>query len=117
MSLALLIVISCLAMVVKDAVLTFLTVAEARGRAGLSGVLNALGTPASVVFYSYGATELVHGHGPAGWLGLLPIMCVDMADGWLFTRLSRRIEPDPGTKHGCDCHATVRHSPDQEAHA
>lgn len=91
MSLPLLILISCVAMVVKDAVATFLTVAEARGRAGLSGVLNALGTPANLVFYSYGGAEMVHGHGVWGWLGIAPIMCVDLFDGWAFTRLSRRI--------------------------
>ena len=86
----LLIVISCIAMVAKDAVSTFLTIAEARGRAHLSGVLNALGTPATVVFYSYGAVEMIH-HGLPGWLGLLPVMCVDYIDGRVFTAWGRRI--------------------------
>jgi len=90
------IVVSCVAMVAKDGVATLLTIAEARGRAGLSGLLNALGTPASVVFYSYGATAMVHGYGPKGWLGLLPVMVVDYLDGNLFTALGRRIKPDDG---------------------
>ena len=103
MNLGLLIVISCVAMVGKDAVATFLTIAEARGRAHLSGVLNMLGTPTSVVFYSYGATKMVGGHyGVWGWLGLLPIMCVDYVDGRLFTTWGRRIAPDTGIAAGPD---------------
>ena len=85
--------ISCGAMVVKDAVATFLTIAEARGRAGMAGLLNMLGTPANVIFYSFGATAMVHGYGWAGWLGLVPVMCFDLADGYVFTRIGRRIEP------------------------
>lgn len=81
-------------MVAKDATGTFLVIAEARGRAHLSGVINALGTPATVVFYSFGGTALVHGHGIAGWLGLLPIMVVDYIDGLVFTSLGKRIQSD-----------------------
>lgn len=94
MSLLAIVLISCAAMVLKDFVATFLTIAEARGRAGLSGLLNALGTPANVIFYSFGAVEMVHGHGLLGWLALLPVMGVDLIDGYLFTRLGNRIEPE-----------------------
>lgn len=93
MSLGWIILISCVAMVAKDFVAVFLTIAEARGRAGLSGVLNMAGTPANVVFYSYGGVEMVHGHGIAGWLALLPVMGVDLIDGYVFTRLGNRIQP------------------------
>jgi hypothetical protein len=81
-------------MVAKDATGTFLVIAEARGRAHFSGIINALGTTATVVFYSYGATALVHGHGLAGWLGLLPIMIVDYLDGLVFTTIGRRIKTE-----------------------
>ena len=93
MSLLVIILISCAAMVVKDFVATFLTIAEACGRAGLSGVLNALGTPANIIFYSYGSVAMIHGHGWEGWLGIIPVMCIDLIDGYVFTRLGNRIEP------------------------
>ena len=93
-SLALIIVISCAAMVIKDAVATFLTVAETRGRAMMSGLLNMLGTPANVIFYSFGSTAMVHGYGWVGWLGLIPVMAFDLADGYVFTRIANRIEPE-----------------------
>lgn len=99
-SLLAIIAISCVTMVIKDAVATFLVVAEARGRAHLAGLLNALGTPVSVIFFSaYGATALVHGHGWLGWLGLLPIMCCDYIDGSVFTALASKMKGDISATH------------------
>ncbi len=107
----LIIVISCFSMIAKDAITTFLTIANARGRANLAGILNALGTPASVIFYSFGATAMVNGHGAIGWLGLLPVMCIDYLDGRIFTTLGRRMKPDLGDKdvrsHPKDGHGVI----------
>jgi len=89
-----LIVISCLAMVLKDAVGTFLVVSEARGNERLSGMLNPFGTIASVIFYSVGATDLVHNYGVKGYLGLIPVLIVDYFDGRFFTAVGRYIETD-----------------------
>lgn len=98
MSLGLVVLITIVAMVAKDFVGTFLTVAEARGRANLSGILNALGTPTSVIFMAFGATRMVNGHGWVGWLGLLPVMCVDYVDTRIFTKWANRLKPEVSTK-------------------
>lgn len=99
-SLLAIVAISCVSMVAKDAIATFLVVAEAKGKAHLAGLLNALGTPASIIFFSaYGATALVHGHGWLGWLGLLPIMACDYFGVSVWTRLATRLKPDVADTH------------------
>ena len=89
-----LILVAIGAMVVKDAVGTFLVVAEAKGNEHLAGILNPLGTLASVIFYMVGTNGLVHDHGWKGYLGLIPVLIVDYIDGRYFTAVSRVIRSD-----------------------
>lgn len=90
----LLILIACVSMVLKDAVGVFLVKAEAAGNERLAGVINPLGTIASVLFYSVGATNLTHYYGVWGYLGLVPVLIVDYVDGRYFTAVSRYIQSD-----------------------
>jgi len=90
----LLILIACVSMVVKDAVGVFLVKAEAAGNERLAGVINPMGTMASILFYSVGATNLTHNFGAIGYLGLLPVMVVDYIDGRFFTAVGRYIQSD-----------------------
>lgn len=90
----LLILIACVSMVVKDAVGVFLVKAEAAGNERLAGVINPMGTMASILFYSVGATNLTHNFGAIGYLGLLPVMVVDYIDGRFFTAVGRYIKSD-----------------------
>jgi hypothetical protein len=57
-------------------------------------MLNPFGTIASVIFYSVGATDLVHNYGVKGYLGLIPVLIVDYFDGRFFTAVGRYIETD-----------------------
>jgi hypothetical protein len=92
-----LIIISCLSMIVKDAVGVFSVAAEAKGNERLAGALNPLGTVASILFYSVGAMGLVHGHGALGYVCLIPVLIVDYIDGRFFTAVSRYIQSDEST--------------------
>lgn len=94
----LLIIISCLSMIMKDAVGVFLVTAEARGNERLAGLLNPLGTLASIIFYSVGAMGLVHNYGWKGYMGILPILVVDYVDGRYFTAVGRYIQSDETDK-------------------
>ena len=46
------------------------------------------------MFYSVGTLGLVHGHGVAGYIGLIPVLMVDYVDGRYFTAVSRYIQSD-----------------------
>jgi hypothetical protein len=92
-----LIIISCLSMIVKDAVGVFSVAAEAKGNERLAGALNPFGTIASILFYSVGALGLVHGHGVLGYFCLIPVLIVDYIDGRFFTAVSRYIQSDEST--------------------
>ena len=93
-----LIVISCISMILKDAVGVFLVTAEARGNERLAGILNPFGTLAGIVFYSIGAMGLVHNYGFKGYLGIIPILVVDYFDGRYFTAVGRYIQSDESNK-------------------
>ena len=93
----LLILITCLAMVLKDGVGVFLVKSEAEGNERLAGIINPLGTVAGILFYSVGAMNLTHQYGVWGYLGLLPVLVVDYIDGRFFTAVSRYIESDQET--------------------
>jgi len=81
-----LVAITCLSMVLKDAVGIFGTIAEAKGNAALEAVLNPIGTVAGVAFFSYGAVTLLQTYHWKGVLGLLPVLIVDAVDGYYFTK-------------------------------
>ena len=89
-----LVLIAILSMIVKDLVSVFSVVAQARGNERLAGALNPFGTVASIMFYSVGTLGLVHGHGIAGYLCLIPVLIVDYVDGRFFTAVSRSIQSD-----------------------
>lgn len=95
MSLGILILITCAAMVVKDATGTILGVAEARGNRKLSAQFDPACTLAGIAFYSYGATSLTHGRSWEGWLGILPVLVIDVIDGLYWTAVADHIKsPD-----------------------
>jgi hypothetical protein len=103
MSLFLLTVITCAAMVLKDAVGIFMTVAEARGNERLAALLNPLGTIAGIAFYSFGAITMLK-HGVAGVLCIGFVLAVDYLDGRYFTRWSKKIKSSNNEEtHGCTC--------------
>ena len=93
----LLILITCLSMVLKDAVGVFLVKSEAEGNERLAGIINPFGTIAGILFYSVGATNLTHHYGVWGYVGLLPVLVVDYIDGRFFTAVSRYIQSDETT--------------------
>ena len=93
----LLILITCLSMVLKDAVGVFLVKSEAEGNERLAGIINPFGTIAGVLFYSVGAMNLTHHYGVWGYVGLLPVLVVDYIDGRFFTAVSRYIQSDETT--------------------
>ena len=90
----LLIAITCVSMVFKDFVGVFMVISEAKGNAKLTAVLNPLGTIASVAFYSLGAVGLLHQYHWKGALGLLPVLVIDVLDGYFFTKWGRKIKTD-----------------------
>ncbi len=90
----LLVGVTCVSMVIKDAVGIFGTIAEAKGNAKLEAMLNPVGTVASVAFLSYGAVELLQRYHWHGVLGLIPVLIIDTVDGYWFTRLGRSIRSD-----------------------
>ena len=87
-----LVAITCLSMVLKDAVGIFGTIAEAKGNAALEAVLNPIGTVAGVAFFSYGAVTLLQTYHWKGVLGLIPVLIVDAVDGYYFTKWGRQIK-------------------------
>lgn len=79
-------------MALKDALMTWLTIAEARGRAWLAGGLDAAGDLASILVVVTGAGAVIK----YGWTGhtavILAAMCVTSFLGTaLWTRIGRRI--------------------------
>jgi hypothetical protein len=90
----LLVGVTCVSMVFKDFVGVFMVVAEARGNAKLTAMLNPLGTVASVAFLSYGAVELLQRYHWHGVLGLIPVLIIDTIDGYVFTVAARRVKSD-----------------------
>lgn len=89
-----LISITCVSMVFKDFVGVFMVIAESRGNAKLSSVLNPLGTVAGIAFYSFGAVELIQRYHWKGVLGLVPVLFIDALDGYFFTKWGRTIKSD-----------------------
>ena len=104
MPILLLILICCLSMILKDAVGIFMTVAEAKGNARLTAILNPLGTVAGVAFWSFGAASLLLYHGDAGILAMIPVLVIDTVDGYFFTKWARRIKSDDTTTFGFERH-------------
>ena len=104
MTLWLLVLICCTSMILKDAVGIFMTVAEAKGNASLTALLNPLGTIAGVAFWSFGAASLLLYHGDAGILAMLPVLVIDTVDGYFFTKWARRIKSDDTTTFGFQRH-------------
>ena len=90
----LLVFITCVSMVFKDFVGITMAIAEARGNAKMSAMLNPLGTIASVAFFSFGAVELIQRYHWMGVLGLIPVLVLDTVDGYFFTKWGRRIRSD-----------------------
>jgi hypothetical protein len=88
-----LVVLTCVSMIFKDAVGITMQIAEARGNAKLSAMLNPLGTIAQVAFFSFGAVQLLH-YGWRGVLGLVPVLIIDTIDGFYFTKWGRKIRDD-----------------------
>lgn len=94
-------VLAAVGMALRDAFGTFLTVAEARGRANLAGVCDALGDGASILTITYGAGEVVVHGWTAHTVGIVAtIMLVSFVGTRLWTRLSRRITPVSSDGHG-----------------
>lgn len=87
------IVAACGSMVLRDGVGTLLTVAEARGRALLAGVLDALGDLAGIAVTVFGAGAIITHGFTAHTAVLITAMCLTSLVGTTgFTTLSRRIK-------------------------
>jgi len=88
----------------KDAIFTLLTVAEARGRAGMAGALAAAGDLANVICMVVGAGSIiVHGFNAAAFAILGTMMLTSLVGTAFWTRLGNRIKsevpPGPDYAH------------------
>lgn len=94
---------ACAAMMANDALATVLTVAEAKGRAGLAGHLDMAGDLCKLALYSFAGERLLT-HGWQGWIGLVPVLAVSNVTTRLSTRWAHRHlggdGPPPGTQIG-----------------
>lgn len=82
-------------MALKDMLATFLTVAEARGRAVLAGTLDALGDLANIAVVLCGAGQIIeHGMNGRSLEVLVVICCVSFCGTVVWTRLATRWMPD-----------------------
>lgn len=90
----LLVLITCIAMILKDFFGVFMVVSEAKGNAKLTALLNPLATLAGIIFYSLGAVELLHQHHWKNVLGLIPVLFMGVLNGYFFTKWGRRIKTD-----------------------
>jgi hypothetical protein len=111
----LLIVITCVSMVFKDFVGVFMVIAESRGNAKLSAVLNPLGTVAGIAFYSFGAVELIQRYHWKGVIGLIPVLFIDMLDGYFFTKWGRSIESDEKPEEETEDRLSLKNQKDKGA--
>lgn len=87
------IVLAIVSMAVKDALMTFLTVAEAKGRAWLAGVLDAAGDIANIVCTVVGAGSVIKYGMTWHTVTILGAMIITSLFGTtLWTKLGRRIQ-------------------------
>lgn len=82
------ILLACGAMFVNDVLATLLTLAESVRKHKIAGHLDGMGDYTRMVLYAGAGTNLLHGHGAWGLIGMLPVA----ATGDVTTRFS--------TKHG-----------------
>ncbi len=81
-----------LSMALKDCAGTLLTVAEARGRAVLAGVLDATGDIATVLVTLFGAGQVVlHGWDTRSIEVLVAIMITSFCGTVIWTKVGRRL--------------------------
>lgn len=94
--------LACACMALTDCFGTFLTVAEARGRAWLAGACDALGDATGrFLLPVYGAGVVIkHGWTPDAVLILCCVMAVSFVGTAFWTRLSRRITDQTPHEHG-----------------
>jgi hypothetical protein len=86
---------AALSMGVKDMLATFLTIAEARGRAVLAGTCDALGDLANIAVVLCGAGQIIeHGLDTRSLEVLIVICCVSFAGTLTWTRLATRWMPE-----------------------
>ena len=89
------ILLACASMACRDCLGTFLTVAEARGRAVLAGVMDALGDLAMIAVTVLGAGPVIEHGVTAHSVLLIVCICVTSFAGTvLWTSLARRIQPN-----------------------
>lgn len=94
--LAVVLLIVAMSMAAKDATGTLLTVAEAKGRAWLAGILDSAGDLASVVCTAYGAGEIILHGWSARSVEILLVMCTTSLFGTAFwTKVGRNIKEVP----------------------
>ena len=86
---------AALAMALKDGCGTMLVIAEARGRAVLAGLFDALGDLAQVLVVLFGAGQILeHGWDKRSIEVLLTIMIVSFWGTLFWTRVGRRMAAD-----------------------
>lgn len=87
------ILLACIAMAFRDMLGTFLTVAEARGRAWLAGGLDAAGDLASILVTVAGAGAVIEDGVTGHTIALLAAMTTTSFFGTtLWTKLGQRIQ-------------------------
>lgn len=91
------IVAAVVAMAARDAIGTLMTVAEARGRAKLAGILDAAGDLAGVICTVVGAGAVIKGGLTVHTVEVLGAMMFTSLVGTTYwTKLGRRIKPSEG---------------------
>lgn len=84
---------ACLSMAIRDALMTLLTISESRGRAVLSGVLDAAGDIAGVAVMALGAGQIiVHGVTFGSCLVLAAMAGTSFLTTMTVTYYGRRVE-------------------------
>lgn len=90
---------AALSMALKDCLATWLVIAEARGRAVLAGVLDAVGDLAAIFCTVFGAGQVITHGLDLRTFEVLGVMVVTSFFGTIaWTTLGRRIEASPDSR-------------------
>ncbi len=89
------ILLACACMAAKDALMTLLTIAEARGRAGFAGIFDGIGDLAVILVTIAGPGQVIQ----HGWTGhatvIVAAMTITSTVGtWFWTRVGGRLLPE-----------------------
>ena len=91
------VILAMIAMVANDAAYEFRGIAQVRGDATLAAILGPIATLAGIAVTGLGAVNVaVNGITPQTIGVLVGILTMDVIDGYVFTRLGRRIKTETG---------------------